>query len=111
MLITLGDRLLTALVLPAPALFAAQQAMGLVFRTPPMDDTGKPHVLEHSLLQGSKRFPVQHPGPFSRLSSGSLATFMNAYTYPDRTLYPVSSANQQEFYNLVRESRDALLAP
>lgn len=81
---------------------AAGQAMGAVFRTPPNDDTGKPHVLEHSLLQGSERYPVQHPGPFMRLLRGSLSTFLNAYTYPDRTVYPVSTASQQEFRSLVR---------
>ena len=59
------------------------------FRTPPTDDTGLPHILEHSTLCGSKKFPVKDP--FIELLKGSLNTFLNAMTFPDKTVYPVAS--------------------
>ena len=62
------------------------------FRTPAPDDTGVPHILEHSVLCGSKEFPVKDP--FVELAKGSLNTFLNAMTYPDKTVYPVASCNE-----------------
>lgn len=64
---------------------------GVTFRTPPEDSTGVPHILEHSVLCGSRKFPVKEP--FVDLLKGSLQTFLNAFTYPDRTCYPVASQN------------------
>ena len=68
------------------------------FRTPPEDSTGVPHILEHSVLCGSKNFPVKDP--FVELVKGSLNTFLNAMTYPDKTVYPVASCNDKDFQNL-----------
>ena len=68
------------------------------FRTPPGDSTGVPHILEHSVLCGSKNFPAKDP--FVELVKGSLNTFLNAMTYPDKTVYPVASCNDQDFQNL-----------
>lgn len=64
---------------------------GVTFRTPPEDSTGVPHILEHSVLCGSRKYPVKEP--FVDLLKGSLQTFLNAFTYPDRTCYPVASQN------------------
>jgi Insulinase (Peptidase family M16) len=69
------------------------KAFGAVFRTPVDDSTGIPHILEHSVLNGSKKYPVKEP--FVELIKGSLHTFINAFTYPDRTCYPVASTNLQ----------------
>ena len=69
------------------------------FRTPPEDSTGLPHILEHSVLCGSKNFPVKDP--FVELVKGSLNTFLNAMTYPDKTVYPVASCNEKDFQNLM----------
>ena len=71
------------------------------FRTPPEDSTGLPHILEHSVLCGSKNFPVKDP--FVELVKGSLNTFLNAMTYPDKTVYPVASCNDKDFQNLMDE--------
>lgn len=79
------------------------------FRTPPVDGTGTPHILEHSVLCGSRKFPVKDP--FIELAKGSLNTFLNAMTYPDKTVYPVASTNKQDFYNLVDVYMDAVLHP
>ena len=79
------------------------------FRTPPFDSTGSPHILEHSVLCGSKKFPVKDP--FVELAKGSLNTFLNAMTYPDKTVYPVASTNTQDFKNLVDVYMDAVLNP
>ena len=79
------------------------------FRTPPTDSTGVPHILEHSLLCGSKHFPVKDP--FSALAKGSLNTYLNAVTYPDRTLYPVASCNDRDFQNLIHVYLDAVFYP
>lgn len=79
------------------------------FRTPPPDDTGLPHILEHTVLCGSKRYPVKDP--FVELLKTSLATFLNAMTYPDRTIYPCASMNENDFYNLVRVYCDAVFFP
>ena len=71
----------------------------IAFRTPVSDSTGVPHILEHSVLCGSARFPIKDP--FQELLKGSLQTFLNAMTYPDKTVYPVSSQVEKDFYNLV----------
>lgn len=79
------------------------------FRTPPADSTGVAHILEHSVLCGSRRYPVK--APFLELVKSSLKTFLNAMTYPDKTVYPVASQNLQDFYNLVDVYLDAVLHP
>lgn len=79
------------------------------FRTPPADDTGVPHIMEHSVLCGSKRFPVKDP--FVELCKGSLNTFLNAMTYSDKTVYPVASLNKQDFHNLMHVYLDAVFYP
>lgn len=85
------------------------KTFGVVFRTPPTDSTGVPHVLEHSVLCGSRKYPVKEP--FVELMKGSLNTFLNAFTYPDKTCYPVASCNEQDFYNLVDVYMDAVFHP
>ena len=79
------------------------------FRTPPDDDTGLPHILEHSVLCGSEKFPLKDP--FVELVKGSLNTFLNAMTYPDKTVYPVASCNEKDFQNLMDVYMDAVLHP
>lgn len=79
------------------------------FRTPASDSTGVPHILEHSVLCGSKNFPAKDP--FVELVKGSLNTFLNAMTYPDRTLYPVASCNDTDFQNLMHVYLDAVFYP
>lgn len=79
------------------------------FRTPPEDSTGVPHILEHSVLCGSKKFPVKDP--FVELVKGSLNTFLNAMTYPDKTVYPIASCNDADFQNLMDVYMDAVLNP
>ncbi|MDD2981108.1 MAG: insulinase family protein [Hespellia sp.] len=79
------------------------------FRTPPMDSTGVPHILEHSVLCGSREFPVKDP--FVELVKGSLNTFLNAMTYPDKTVYPVASCNDKDFQNLMHVYMDAVFYP
>ncbi len=79
------------------------------FRTTPKDSTGVPHILEHSVLAGSEKYPVKEP--FVELLKGSLATFVNAFTFPDKTCYPVASQNLQDFYNLIDVYMDAVLHP
>ncbi len=79
------------------------------FRTPPSDSTGTPHILEHSVLCGSKKFPAKDP--FIELAKGSLNTFLNAMTYPDKTVYPVASTNDKDFQNLMDVYMDAVLHP
>ena len=79
------------------------------FRTPPKDSTGVAHILEHSVLCGSEAFPVKDP--FVELAKGSLNTFLNAMTYPDKTVYPVASCNDQDFKNLMHVYMDAVLHP
>ncbi len=76
------------------------------FRTPPEDSTGLPHILEHSVLCGSKNFPAKDP--FVELVKGSLNTFLNAMTYPDKTIYPVASCNDKDFQNLMHVYLDAV---
>ncbi len=79
------------------------------FRTPPSDSTGVMHILEHSVLCGSKNFPVKDP--FLELAKGSLNTFLNAMTYPDKTVYPVASCNDKDFQNLMHVYLDAVFYP
>lgn len=79
------------------------------FKTPPEDETGVPHIIEHTTLCGSKKFPVKDP--FIELAKGSLNTFLNAMTYPDKTVYPVASCNDQDFKNLMDVYLDAVFNP
>ena len=79
------------------------------FKTTPVDDTGVFHILEHSVLNGSKKYPVKEP--FVDLLKGSLQTFLNAMTFPDKTVYPVSSRNDKDFINLMRVYMDAVFNP
>lgn len=85
------------------------KVFGITLRTPPGDSTGVPHILEHSVLCGSKKYPVKEP--FVDLLKGSLQNFLNAFTYPDRTCYPVASTNTKDFYNLISVYLDAVLHP
>ncbi|GAB4534648.1 MAG: insulinase family protein [Anaerolineales bacterium] len=85
------------------------KVFGISFRTPPEDSTGIAHIMEHSVLCGSRKYPVKEP--FVELMKGSLNTFLNAFTYPDRTCYPVASQNLQDFYNLVDVYLDAVFHP
>ncbi|HUU80455.1 MAG TPA: insulinase family protein [Acidobacteriota bacterium] len=85
------------------------KVFGITFRTPPSDSTGVAHILEHSVLCGSRKYPVKEP--FVELLKGSLQTFLNAFTYPDRTCYPVASQNIQDFYNLIDVYLDAVFYP
>ncbi len=85
------------------------KVFGVCFRTPPSDSTGVAHILEHSVLCGSRKYPVKEP--FVQLIKGSLKTFLNAFTYPDKTCYPVASQNVQDFYNLVDVYLDAVFYP
>lgn len=79
------------------------------FRTPVNNDTGVPHIIEHTVLCGSKNFPLRDP--FMELVKGSLNTFLNAMTYPDRTVYPVASYNDKDFKNLMHIYMDAVFNP
>ena len=81
----------------------------IAFRTPPSDDTGIFHILEHSVLGGSKKYPVKEP--FLELMKGTMNTFLNAMTYPDKTVFPVSSRNDTDFMNLTRVYLDAVFDP
>ena len=79
------------------------------FRTPPRDSTGVPHILEHSVLAGSERYPLKDV--FNELLRGTLQTFINAFTYPDKTIYPVASQERRDFFNLARVYTDLVLRP
>ena len=85
------------------------KVFGITFRTPPTDSTGLPHILEHSVLGGSQKYPLKEP--FLELVKGSLKTFLNALTYPDKTVYPVASTNLKDFYNLTDVYLDAVFFP
>jgi len=85
------------------------KVFGITFRTPPADSTGIAHIMEHSVLGGSRKYQVKEP--FVELLKGSLYTFLNAMTYPEKTVYPVASTNAQDFYNLVDVYLDAVLHP
>lgn len=79
------------------------------FRTPPEDSTGVPHIIEHTVLCGSDKYPVKDP--FVELVKGSLNTFLNAMTYPEKTIYPVASCNDKDFQNLMSVYMDAVFHP
>lgn len=85
------------------------KAFSIAFKTPPTDDTGVFHILEHSVLCGSTKFPVKEP--FVDLIKSSMQTFLNAMTYPDKTVYPVASTNEQDLLNLMDVYMDAVLNP
>ncbi len=85
------------------------KCFGINFRTPPADSTGIAHIMEHSVLCGSRKYPVKEP--FVELVKGSLNTFLNAFTYPDKTCYPVASQNLKDFYNLIDVYLDAVFYP
>ena len=85
------------------------KVFGIAFRTPPANSTGVAHILEHSVLCGSRKYPVKEP--FVELLKGSLQTFLNAMTYPDKTCYPVASQNLRDFYNLIDVYLDAVFYP
>ena len=81
----------------------------IAFRTPPEDDSGIPHILEHSVLCGSEKYPLKDP--FVELAKGSMNTFLNALTFPEKTMYPVASVNTQDFVNLMAVYTDAVFRP
>ncbi len=85
------------------------KTFGIAFRTIPSDDTGVFHILEHSVLCGSEKYPVKEP--FVELLKSSMKTFLNAFTFPDKTVYPVSSRNDKDFANLMRVYLDAVFFP
>lgn len=85
------------------------KVFGVTLKTPPEDSTGIAHILEHSVLCGSRKYPVKKP--FVELLKGSMHTFLNAMTFPDKTAYPVASANLKDFYNLVDVYLDAVFFP
>lgn len=85
------------------------KTFGIAFKTPPVDDTGVTHILEHSVLCGSDRYPVKEP--FVELLKSSMATYLNASTWPDRTVYPVATRNDKDFLNLVSVYMDAVFHP
>ena len=85
------------------------KVFSIAFRTPPSDDTGVAHILEHSVLCGSEKFPSKDP--FVELAKGSLNTFLNAMTYPDKTVYPIASCNAQDYHNLMHVYLDAVFHP
>lgn len=85
------------------------KVFNIAFRTPPSDSTGVAHILEHSVLCGSREFPLKDP--FVELVKGSLNTFLNAMTYPDKTMYPVASCNERDFQNLMHVYLDAVFYP
>ncbi|MDD3807113.1 MAG: insulinase family protein [Candidatus Marinimicrobia bacterium] len=87
----------------------SNKVFSITFRTPPWDNTGIPHILEHSVLCGSRKFPVKEP--FVELIKSSLNTFLNALTYPDKTVFPVASMNPKDFMNLMDVYMDAVLYP
>lgn len=85
------------------------KTFAIAFRTPPKDDTGVFHILEHSVLCGSEKYPIKDP--FTELLKGSVSTYLNAFTYPDRTVYPVSSKNGKAFLDLISVYMDSVLHP
>ena len=85
------------------------KVFGITFRTTPSDSTGVPHILEHVVLAGSEKYPLKDP--FFEMVKGSLATFINAMTFPDKTVYPAASTNLQDFYNLLDVYADAVFHP
>jgi Zn-dependent M16 (insulinase) family peptidase len=85
------------------------KVFAITFRTPPVDSTGVAHILEHSVLAGSEKYPLKDP--FREIAKGSLNTFLNAFTFPDKTCYPVASQNLQDFYNLIDVYVDSVFHP
>ncbi|MCQ2978196.1 MAG: insulinase family protein [Clostridia bacterium] len=85
------------------------KVFSIAFRTPPTNNTGIPHIIEHSTLCGSKKYPVKEP--FVELLKGSVNTFLNAMTFPDKTLYPIASTNEKDFMNLMSVYLDAVFYP
>ncbi len=85
------------------------KAFSIAFKTPPEDDTGCPHILEHSVLNGSKNYPGKNT--FTELMKGSMKTFLNAMTGSDRTMYPFASTNEQDYFNLMEVYLDAVFYP
>src|SRR6185295_10155175 len=85
------------------------KSFAVTFRTPPEDSTGVAHILEHSVLCGTRKYPVKDP--FAELAKSSLNTFLNAMTYPDKTTYPTASTNLQDFYNLIDVYLDSVFHP
>jgi len=85
------------------------KVFGIGFRTTPKDNTGTPHIIEHTVLCGSEKYPAKDP--FVELAKGSLNTFLNAMTYPDKTIYPVASCNDKDFKNLMSVYMDAVFKP
>ncbi len=85
------------------------KVFGISFKTTPHDSTGVAHILEHAVLNGSEKYPIKEP--FVELLKGSLQTFVNAFTFPDKTCYPCASQNSQDFYNLIDIYMDAVLHP
>lgn len=85
------------------------KVFGITFRTTPTDSSGVAHIMEHSVLAGSEKYPLKEP--FIELVKGSLQTFLNAFTYPDKTCYPVASQNEKDFYNLIDVYLDAVFHP
>ena len=82
------------------------KVFSISFRTPPNDDSGVAHILEHSVLCGSRKYRLKEP--FVELVKGSMNTFLNAMTYPDKTMYPVASRNDKDFHNLMDVCLDAV---
>ena len=85
------------------------KVFSIAFRTPPINDCGLTHILEHSVLCGSNKYPVKDP--FVELIKGSLNTFINAFTFPDKTMYPIASKNLKDFNNLIDVYMDAVFYP
>ena len=85
------------------------KVFNVAFKTPPSDDCGTPHILEHSVLCGSRKYEAKDP--FNELAKGSLNTFLNAMTYADKTMYPVASCNEKDFHNLMDVYLDAVFFP
>lgn len=85
------------------------KSFGVAFQTPAPDDSGLPHILEHSVLSGSRKYPMKDP--FAEMIKTSLASFINAMTFPDMTIYPVASTNLKDFYNLIDVYLDAVFFP
>jgi len=86
-----------------------ENLFAFAFRTPVADSTGAPHILEHSVFCGSEKFPVKEP--FVNLMNQSVYTFLNAMTYPDKTVYPASSANEKDYFHLMDVYADAVFFP
>jgi presequence protease len=99
----------TGLDVAALAADGEESSFGFVFRTPALDDTGVSHIVEHSVLCGSRRFPLKDP--FVQLLKGSLSTYLNAWTFPDKTVYPGASTVEKDFFNLMKVYGDAVFFP